>query len=226
VNKFLLRGLVILGQCLGQSALLFAHDPITTKLTWSQEISRLVFAHCASCHREGGSAMSLTTYAEARPWAKAIRDQVTSRKMPPWGAVPGIGDFKNDPSLTAPEIEMLVAWVEGGAPEGDPVYLPHNIRPAAPENTKTPRYSRSLAVSGALSLASSASVLAIVPKGLPDGGSLEAWAILPDRSVRRLIWLRDYQSKCGCQYVLREALLLPPGTSIRTSGGAANLLLR
>ena len=54
-----------------------AHDVITTKLTWSAEISRIVFRRCMSCHREGGpTPMSLTTYETARPWAKAIRDQV------------------------------------------------------------------------------------------------------------------------------------------------------
>ena len=68
--------------------------------------------------------MSLTTYDEARPWAKAIRDEVAARRMPPWGAVAGIGDFAGDPSLSTPEIDLLIAWVEGGAPEGDPVYLP------------------------------------------------------------------------------------------------------
>ena len=62
----------------------FAHDVIGTKLLWTQEISRIVYRHCASCHREGGTAMSLMTYQDARPWAKAIRDEVLSRRMPPW----------------------------------------------------------------------------------------------------------------------------------------------
>src|SRR2546425_7754031 len=103
----------------------FAHEPITTKLTWTQEISRIVYKHCASCHREGGAApMSLITYDETRPWAKAIRDEVAERRMPPWGAVKGFGQFRDDKSLTDPEIEMLVLWVEGGAPKGDDIYLP------------------------------------------------------------------------------------------------------
>src|SRR5438876_898608 len=97
-----------------------AHEIITTKLTWTQEISRIVYKRCASCHREGGAApMSLLSYDEARPWAKAIRDEVAERRMPPWGAVKGFGDFRNDASLTDPEIEMMILWVEGGAPKGD-----------------------------------------------------------------------------------------------------------
>jgi mono/diheme cytochrome c family protein len=89
-----------------------SHDVITTKLTWNREISRMVYKRCASCHRDGGTAMSLLTYDEARPWAKAIRDQVVARSMPPWGAVKGVGSFQNDPSLTEVEIQMIVAWVD------------------------------------------------------------------------------------------------------------------
>src|SRR5436190_226258 len=115
------------------AAPLYAHDAITTKLTWTQEISRLVYKHCANCHGEGGAAFSLTTYADARPWAKAIRDEVLGRRMPPWGPVKGVGHFRDDPSLSFPEIDMFVAWVEGGAPEGDPALLPSRIpAPAAP----------------------------------------------------------------------------------------------
>src|SRR6476620_2165751 len=101
-----------------------AHEPITTKLTWTQEISRLVYKRCASCHHEGGAAFSLMSYDEARPWAKAMREEVLERRMPPWGAVEGVGAFREDPSLTPLEIEYIVGWVEGGAPEGDVVYLP------------------------------------------------------------------------------------------------------
>ena len=68
--------------------------------------------------------MPLATYEEARPWAKAIRDEVLSRRMPPWGAVKGVGEFRGDPSLSQIEIDMIVNWVEGGAPEGDDIYLP------------------------------------------------------------------------------------------------------
>src|SRR3954452_5100352 len=109
-----------------------AHDPITTNLTWSKEISRVVYEHCAQCHRDGGRAFSLMTYAAARPWAKAIRDEVLNRRMPPWDAVKGVGEFRDDPSLSLPEMDLIVNWVEGGAPEGDPVSLPPRPRVAAP----------------------------------------------------------------------------------------------
>ena len=62
------------------------------------------------------------TYDDARPWAKAIRDEVLARRMPPWGAVKGVGEFRDDPSLSQIEIDMIVNWVEGGAPKGDDIY--------------------------------------------------------------------------------------------------------
>jgi hypothetical protein len=100
-----------------------AHDPITTKITWDAEIVRIVNRRCMACHA-AGSSVDLSSYELARPWAKAIRNQVLERRMPPWGAVKGFGDFRNDPSLTPLEIEMITQWVEGGAPEGDPAFLP------------------------------------------------------------------------------------------------------
>src|SRR5437870_5127515 len=62
--------------------------------------------------------MALETYKQTRPWAKAIERAVLSRTMPPWFADPGIGKFANDASLSAAEIDTLVAWVRAGAPEG------------------------------------------------------------------------------------------------------------
>ena len=71
-----------------------AHERITTKITWDAEISRIFQARCVSCHTEGGAApMPLETYAQARPWARAIRDEVLARRMPKWHAARGYGDL-------------------------------------------------------------------------------------------------------------------------------------
>src|SRR2546421_7405423 len=101
-----------------------AHDVITTKITFDREIARIVYARCASCHRPGGTAFSLLTYDDARPWAKAIQEEVLERRMPPWGAVKGFGDFRNDQALTPEQIELLTSWSQGGSPEGDEKDLP------------------------------------------------------------------------------------------------------
>lgn len=205
---------------------LFAHDPITTKLTWTQEISRLVYKHCASCHREGGAAMRLTTYAEARPWAKAIRDEVLARRMPPWGPVKGVGHFAGDPSLSLPELEMFVLWVEGGAPEGDPALLPSKL-PAVPAPTPPLRVGREVAVSRSAVLDKAATVVALRPVGLRDNESLEAWATRPDGTLERLIWLKDYRTAFALDYRLRAPLRLPRGTRIevRSAAAGASLIL-
>ncbi|HTS67250.1 MAG TPA: hypothetical protein VMH28_34735 [Candidatus Acidoferrales bacterium] len=68
--------------------------------------------------------MSLLDYKSARPWAKAIREAVLTRRMPPWFADPRYGEFANDARLTQPEIDTVRAWVDGGAPEGNPQDLP------------------------------------------------------------------------------------------------------
>ena len=70
-----------------------AHDPIGTKVTWDREIAPIVQARCVSCHSEGGKGPPLMTYEEARPWAKAIKEEVLTRRMPKWAAVRGYGDF-------------------------------------------------------------------------------------------------------------------------------------
>lgn len=75
--------------------------------------------HCLTCHRKGEiGKMPLTTYREARPWAKAIRDAVVARRMPPWFAAQASVHFANDPRLTADEIRTIEDWVRGGAAEG------------------------------------------------------------------------------------------------------------
>ncbi len=68
--------------------------------------------------------MSLMTFEDARPWARAIRTKVTRREMPPWGADPAVGTFRNDPSLTPAEIDTIARWVDAGAPEGNNADLP------------------------------------------------------------------------------------------------------
>lgn len=93
--------------------------------TFSKEVVRVLQKNCQSCHHPGDIApFSLMTYQEARPWAKAIREQVLTQKMPPWKPVPGCGDFRDARALTQEEINTLVNWVDSGAPEGNSADLP------------------------------------------------------------------------------------------------------
>ena len=103
--------------------------PNAKDVTFTKDVAPILFKNCAECHRPGEAApFSVLSYKDARPWARSIREQVVSREMPPWGADPRVGQFKNDRRLTEPEIETITAWIDGGAKEGDPKHLP-----AAPE---------------------------------------------------------------------------------------------
>ena len=93
--------------------------------TFSRDVAPIFYAKCASCHRPGEVApMSLLSFRDARPWARAIQEKVTTREMPPWHADRRYGVFRNDLSLTPAEIETISAWVAAGAHEGDPAQLP------------------------------------------------------------------------------------------------------
>ncbi|MEK6303660.1 MAG: thiol-disulfide isomerase [Acidobacteriota bacterium] len=93
--------------------------------TFSKDVAPILFKNCASCHRPGDIApMSLLTYENARPWAKAIREQVAAGNMPPWHATQPHGTFSNDRRLSAKEKDTLIRWADGGAPKGDPKDLP------------------------------------------------------------------------------------------------------
>jgi hypothetical protein len=93
--------------------------------TFNRDVSPIIFKNCAGCHRPGEIApMSLLTYEDARPWAKAIRDEVSARNMPPWHTDAPRGTFHEERILTDAERETLVAWANGGAPRGNPKDLP------------------------------------------------------------------------------------------------------
>lgn len=90
------------------------------QVTFSKEVLPVLQKNCQTCHRPGEAApMSFTTYESTRPWAKAIKTAVLTKKMPPWFADAHYGKFSNDRSLSQQEIDTLVAWADSGAKEGD-----------------------------------------------------------------------------------------------------------
>jgi len=150
--------------------------------------------------------MSLLDYQDVRPWAKAIRDEVIARRMPPWDAVKGVGDFRNDRSLTQPEMDVIVAWVEGGAPEGNPIYLPDPPRPETPPkhapHAAMP-ITRSMTLDRAMTLT-----------GIQPAGPVEVAALLPDQSVERLLWVREFHPRWKLAYFFRHPVQLPRGSQL------------
>jgi hypothetical protein len=88
--------------------------------TFHKDVLPILQKNCQGCHRPGQIApMSFLTYENVRPWAKAMKAAVASRKMPPWFADPKYGHFANDRALKQSEIDTIVAWADGGAKEGD-----------------------------------------------------------------------------------------------------------
>jgi hypothetical protein len=93
--------------------------------TFSKDVAPILYSKCVSCHRPGEVApMSLISYQDVRPWAKSIREKVAARVMPPWFADSSYGHFRNDRSLTEPEIDTIVQWATAGARQGNPADMP------------------------------------------------------------------------------------------------------
>lgn len=197
---------------LASSPAIYGHDVITTKVTFDREIVRLFNSHCVTCHREGGTAFSLETYDKARPWAKAIGEEVLQRRMPPWGAVKGFGDFRNDQGLTAEQLELIVDWEEGGAPEGDEKDIPPPPKLGA-DAVITPS-KKDILVNGDVTLIKAFDLAALWPGTIKDGVSFQVTATFPDGSIQPLLWLLDYKKAYDHTFVLRNPLELPAGTMI------------
>ena len=123
------------GAFLTLSASLYAADaavatgsaPAAKTVTFARDVAPILQARCQECHHKGAMApMSLVSYEETRPWAKAIKQRVVTRQMPPWhiDKTVGVQKFKNDISLTDEQIATIANWVDAGALMGDAKDLP------------------------------------------------------------------------------------------------------
>jgi len=98
-------------------------------VTFTKDVAPVLEKNCQGCHRPGEAApFPLLSYEQVRPWAKAMKEAVRLRKMPPWFADPHYGAFSNDRSLSQKEIETIAAWAEAGAPEGDAKDMPAPVK--------------------------------------------------------------------------------------------------
>lgn len=202
-------------------ALARGHDIITTPITWNREISRIVYARCAGCHHAEGRAFSLLTYDQARPWAVAIKQETEERRMPPWGAVKGFGDFSNDQALTPEQIELIASWANGGAPEGDAKDLPQ-AKPAVAAPASNP--SEGIAVTADMRLRAPIALEEIWPQDVAEGASFRVTAEFPDGSVEPLLWLYEYRRAFRHPFQLRTPMRLPRGATIRGVPAGSALL--
>ena len=101
------------------------------EVTWTKDIAPILQRSCQQCHRpDGGAPMSLITYEDTRPWARSIKQRTGLRDkqeaMPPWYIEKdlGIQDYKGDLSLSDAQVAAITAWVDSGAPRGNPADAP------------------------------------------------------------------------------------------------------
>lgn len=167
---------------------ILSHNPTTTTVLFNREIVAVLQNKCLQCHGDGKMAMSLATYADARPWAVAMKEEVLARRMPPWPAEAGYGAFANDTGLTTREMDFLVSWVEGGAPEGDdnpPPFIDHSSHWMLGEPQ----------------------AIAVSPQGVtvPADSPARFTRIVLDTSVDRETWIRAIDFKPSDPRVARAA---------------------
>jgi hypothetical protein len=109
-----------------------SRKPPTGDITYAKDIAAIVERRCQECHRPGQAApFSLTTYRETVPWAETIREVLEEGRMPPWHANPEFGRFSNDRRLPGEEKRKLLAWLDNGLPEGEPIASSRDEPPQA-----------------------------------------------------------------------------------------------
>lgn len=121
-----MRSLVLSLGCVALTAA--ATTTSNHQVTFTKDVLPVLQKNCQTCHRPGEAApMSFLSYDSTRPWAKAIKTAVLTKKMPPWFADAHYGKFANDRTMSQQEIDTLVAWADTGAKEGDPKLAPKPV---------------------------------------------------------------------------------------------------
>ena len=93
--------------------------------TWADDVAQIVYEKCTKCHHSGGvGPFPLMTYGETSPMASLIDAAVTQDVMPPWPPNNNFQNYAHDRSLSTLEKATLLAWLNGGTPEGNPTNTP------------------------------------------------------------------------------------------------------
>lgn len=156
--------------------------------------------------------MSLTTYEETRPWARAIREEVLARRMPKWHVVRGYGDLLNDRSLSPFEVALITAWVDGGAPRS--LSTPAPNKPGSPVlmAAQTPKWhapdTRATSLPCSATSLPSGEIVALRP-ALPTGGSLRL-----SISGQPVLWVKDFDPRFSETYWLRQPITVTRETEV------------
>ena len=207
-----------------------SHEPVTTKIRFNKEIVRIFQDHCLGCHQPGShTKVFLHNYAAARPWAKAIKEEVLERRMPPVQAVKGFGRFDDDYGLTQHEVDQIVAWVDGGTPKGDDKDLPPEQVQTANRETgdsrmrtialraseEIPAGAERFRIETSIKMPAHMEAIAIRPLLFPFAQSLEVTAYRPDGTTEVLVWAQDHRYDWQPTLYFKEPVRLPKGTRVR-----------
>jgi hypothetical protein len=181
-------------------ALLASTLSAAPSISFYKDVLPVLQGRCQECHRDGEiGPMAFTTYKQVRPWAKAIREVVRSRKMPPWFADPAYGHFSNDRSMSQTEMDTLSAWVDAGAPEGDPKDAP--IPRQWPTGWAIPKPDAVFTMPAAFEVPAKATIdyqYVVIPTGLTEDKWVQVVEARPSaRSVVHhvVVYLREPNSK-------------------------------
>src|SRR5712692_8821944 len=118
LRLFALSGvlLLVLRTMTGSIHAMPQQDSAAGTVTFNKHVLLILQKNCQTCHRPGEIApMSFLTYQETRPYAKAMKNAVVARQMPPWFADPAYGHFANDRRLSDGDVKTIVAWADSGA---------------------------------------------------------------------------------------------------------------
>jgi hypothetical protein len=195
-----------------------------SQVTWTIDVEPIVKRRCVGCHTTNGfGPMSLATYQDAREWSTAIRREVLERRMPPWPAARGFGDFVNDRSLTPIEVELLTAWADGVTPLGPPA----DSHAAPPHDHAAVRQAPDLVVTDPEPRAVTKLVEQIeLPTNLTSDRWVTRWEFRPgNRSIIEQAVLRILPATfVGAWTPPDDAIAWPPGVAMRLPAGSRLML--
>lgn len=187
-------------------------DP-NSKVTFANQVSRILQNHCAECHQEGEiGPMSLTDYDEVASWAEMIQEVVDENRMPPWHADPKHGQFVNERRMSEAEKQMLRDWVLAGAPLGDASQLPAEPPIESTSEWRLPREPDA--------------VFAMRPKPfrVPADGTVDYQYFVVDPGFKEDKWITAAEILPGNRSVLHHSIVFvrpPDGESFRGIGWLA-----
>lgn len=181
-----------------------ADDPVATSVTYNREVVRILRRKCFACHGKDGIAMSLATFRDARPWGRAMREELVEQRMPPSVVAPGASAaFANDLGLTFREMTTLLTWLDGGMPQGNAVDLPVPASLARATSPSTP----------------ADVTLSLPPQTIPALEELVVKEVTIDAGLSDAKLLSSVTVRPGSRRVLRGALVYAAAPAVRSTQG-------